>query len=172
MKAQPACPGGKYTSGINRLEWSKIKGNKDYTFYIFDDNGKQIYQQTINQHFIEINTSLLPLQTNKDYFWLSATNEASPIRTLPVKFNVIDKAEFESINQEGMNSGIYNLTNDVTKDLMRAVLYDNRGLKLEAFRVYRELIKKDPKNSLVKMLYARFCTRLGETQEAKSILAK
>ncbi len=172
IKSKPSCPGGIYKKGINTLEWKKIKGTKKYTFYIFNTNGKQIYSQEVIKNQFAFDSEKASLKVGEKYFWLAGSNEANPILTTPVSFSIAEPMEYDFVKHEIKNSDIYEKADMTTRDLMLAVNYQLKGFDLEAFSLFRKLLKRDPKNSLVKMMYAKFCTKFGEINEAKKTLAK
>lgn len=172
MKLMPDSPGGLYRNGVNTVKWEPISGVKEYEFYIFDENGNQVFSRKSKANQMRLEFKEAKLSPRKKYFWVAGKTQKPALVSRPVQFTVEDEQQINSTLAGVKNSDLYRKSNATIQSLMETVALENNQLFLEAKTKYEALAKANPTNNMVKMFYAEFCRKMGEYHLAKSIIKK
>lgn len=172
MKLMPESPGGVYNNGVNALKWEPVKGQKIYEFYIFNENGLQVYANKTYSNEISVDLRNLNLNPDMQYYWVAGKTQKPPLLTLPVRFNLATDGQAAAAVMAAKSTGTYSQGDAAVRGLMEAVALENTRLNLEAKKAYETLYKSHPKNNLVRMMYAEFCRKNGEFALGKKVLSK
>ena len=169
MTLEPITPGGFYKNDVTNWKWLKTKKYKEYQVCIFNEEQKDVFCKVVQDTTIQVDLKALNLSPEKLYYWQVITADQKQVSP-PMDFQILSDADYNDITATPQNSKIYGDADPALKGLMEAVAFEHKKLYLETDQKFESLRKLYPKNDLVKINYAAYCTRLGQTKKAKWIL--
>ena len=171
MTLETESPGGFYKNEKTTFSWLKSKKGKKYEFCIFDEDLKLIFSKKLMKTTINVDLKSLNLDTKKVYYWQVIVNGNKEV-SQPIDFQILSDDRLNEIMQTTNKSELFASNNAELKGLILAVIFESNHMYYEANSKYAQLLKKIGNSGLIKMNYAAFCLRLGQTEKSKSIMEK
>ncbi|MBK8722259.1 MAG: hypothetical protein IPL95_08305 [Saprospiraceae bacterium] len=120
---------------------------------------------------INVDLKSLNLDTKKVYYWQVIVNGNKEV-SQSIDFQVLSDDRLNEIMQTTNKSELYASSNAELKGLLLAVIFESNHMYYEANSKYAQLLKEIGNSGLIKMNYAAFSLRLGQTEKSKSIMEK
>lgn len=170
-KIAVATPGGLYTNAKMSFKWISNKTGTSYNFRILTNDGEVKQAMPANTDTtLLIDLQSLNLSVDETYYWQITTNSEPMEVSRPMVFKIISNEDYLEIKNSAQNSNIYENAQPEIKQLMEAAALEKGKLFYEAELIFQSLLKNYPSNNLIKISYSTFCSRLGQTNKARSLL--
>ena len=156
-------PGGLYEPKKVNLSWILQDDVEEYLIVIMDQNLNLIKRESTTNNILSFDLS--DLNPDVSYYWQVLAKEKKAV-SIPIAFDVASKQDIKEINDLPKDSDIYSKVNKATQGMMLAVAYEDQGMYALAMKTYKELLKSNPKNNLLRINYIAFSLRMGMTSKA------
>lgn len=166
----PILPFGNLTSGTTRFVWSKPAGANTYQLDLLDDDGKTVHSATTTDTFATIDLRTLNLEADRLYAWKVHVPGNASLSTLPLSFALSTAEAQTAAANRASNSAIYRDGGPMERGLMEAVALERAEWFEAAEQRYAALLNQNPKDKMLRIMYAAFWMRYGLEPKAKEVL--
>ena len=167
----PIMPIGYVPSALVRFTWSRPANIGSYVLRIIDINKRIVDSVITKDTFALIDLSKPIYDTDDRFTWnVSTLNNPIEIVSSSYEFSTISEDPMDKIKSKLNKSKIYKKLDPSAKMLMEATAYEQEQLYYNASETYNQVIKKDSKNKLARMMSAAFWVRGGMNLMAEAVV--
>jgi hypothetical protein len=145
-----------------QFRWRKTSASGNYNFFIYDGDGKQIFQTNVKDTQTIISANKLQLPTGK-YYWLIKGEGSVCEEEVPLYFQLMNRDDEQALINSFTGK-------EQEKDLISALeladKLEKNAMIYAAKKNYQELLNKYPGNKTVLQLYVLFLLKYEFSEEA------
>lgn len=151
------------------LQWRPFQSARQYHVYLTDRFNQIILRKPTEDTTYQINLATLNVQKGVCYFWYVEPVSAPDSRSDEIcltwvkdEIRLLVEEEVEKINQfQGIDKA--------TRHLMKAGLYEQHKLFIEALHEYRSACEEFPDAGDLKRMYGMFLVRIGVIKSVREV---
>lgn len=161
---------GKLPNATVTFKWRNVPGTGPYTFALMEANGNVVANLHARDTVITLDLDQLQMDIQGDYYWNVHRNNKNDC-SINIPFKLID-ANYSKQIETLSKYAEYQSANPVEQKLMLAYLLEQENANFQANELYNDLLKLEPENRLVKVIYSTFLARMDLMNEANTNLPK
>lgn len=163
-------PFGKLTPDVATFAWSKPAGANMYQLEILDENSKILHSSTTADTFTTVDLRKLNLTPNQVYSWKVSVPGNSKLSSSLREFTPSTPEEQAAAAQKAASSAIYRDGGPVVRGLMEAIALEKAKWHTAAGQQFETLLRQNPKDNMVRIMYAAFWMYHGLEPKAKAVM--
>lgn len=163
-------PFGKLTPDVVTFAWSKPAGANTYQLEILDENSKLLHSVTTADTFTAVDLRKLNLTPGQVCSWKVAVPGNPKLSSSLREFALSTPDEQAAAAQKAASSAVYRDGGPVVRGLMEAIALEKAKWHTAAGQQFETLLRQNPKDNMVRIMYAAYWIYHGLEPKAKAVM--
>lgn len=162
-------PFGKIAPGLVIFSWSKPAGASGYQMVLTDASGKVVHSANTVDTFISLDMRPLGLVQDQIYTWQVKAAGKPDMAGSALGFQIGTQETQEAAVKKASNSATFKEGGPMLQSMMAAVALEKGEWFYAAQQEYEQAFKRQPKDQMLRMMYAAFWLRYGFERKAGAV---